>query len=220
MAQRRPYAAFALSLRPINCNYSKPYPPDGYNKIWWERLKAALGTTSSDFVNATLVQIQNASRLPCGGICEISVNAALAFIEAAEPKNEIEAALGIQMACTHAVAMAVLNRAGGAYGGNRHVAMMRLLGYCTLSQPRSRLCADSAAAERKSFASKGWRSRRVGRQSLEISRTYPRKAFMSTRPNCAAAQEAPLKLFDAAHRGPKITALPRASGALHTELQN
>ena len=43
---------------------------------------------------------------------------------------------------------------------------------------------------------------------------------MSTRPNCAAAQEAPLKLFDAAHRGPKITALPRASGALHTELQN
>ena len=164
-----------VKLRPINCNYSKPYPPDGYNKIWWERLKAALGTTSSDFVNATLVQIQNASRLPCGGICEISVNAALAFIEAAEPKNEIEAALGIQMACTHAVAMAVLNRAGGAYGGNRHVAMMRLLGYCTLSQPRSRLCADSAAAERKSFASKGWRSRRVGRQSLEISRPYPRR---------------------------------------------
>jgi hypothetical protein len=48
----------------------------------------------------------------------------LAFIEAAEPKNEIEAALAIQMACTHAVAMAILSRAGGAYGGNRHVAMM------------------------------------------------------------------------------------------------
>ena len=28
------------------------------------------------------------------------------------------------MACTHAVAMAVLSRAGGAYGGNRHIAMM------------------------------------------------------------------------------------------------
>jgi hypothetical protein len=113
-----------VKLRRINCNYSKPYPPDGEHKLWWDRLKAALGTTSSDFVNATLMQIQNASRLPCGGICEISINAVLAFIEAAEPKNEIEAALAIQMACTHAVAMAVLSRAGGAYGGNRHVAMM------------------------------------------------------------------------------------------------
>jgi hypothetical protein len=83
-----------------------------------------LGTTSSDFVNATLVQIQNASRLPTGGICEMSVNAVLAFIEAAEPRNEMEAALAIQMACTHAVAMAVLSRAGGAYGGTRHVAIM------------------------------------------------------------------------------------------------
>ena len=113
-----------VRLRPVNCNYSKPYPPDGEQKQWWDRLKVALGTTSSDFVNATLVQIQNASRLPCGGICEISINAVLAFIEAAEPKNEIEAALAIQMSCTHAVAMAVLSRAGGAYGGNRHVAMM------------------------------------------------------------------------------------------------
>ena len=52
------------------------------------------------------------------------MNAALAFIEAAEPKNEIEAALAIQMACTHAVTMAVLSRAGGAYGGDRHVARM------------------------------------------------------------------------------------------------
>ena len=87
-------------------------------------MKAALGTTSSDFVNATLVQIQNASRLPCGGISDTSVNAVLAFIEGAEPKNEVEAALAIQMACAHAVTMAVLSRAGGAYGGNRHVAMM------------------------------------------------------------------------------------------------
>jgi hypothetical protein len=62
---------------------------------------AALGTTSSDFVNATLTQIQNASRMPSGGISETSVNAVLAFIEGAEPKNEIEAALAIQMACTH-----------------------------------------------------------------------------------------------------------------------
>ena len=113
-----------VKLKRINSDFSKSYPPDGEHKRWWDRLKSALGTTSSDFVNATLVQIQNASRLPCGGVSEISVNAVLAFIEAAEPKNEVEAALAIQMACTHAVTMAVLSRAGGASGGNRHVAMM------------------------------------------------------------------------------------------------
>src|SRR3954465_215561 len=87
-----------IRLRRVNCNYSKPYPPDGQEKLWWERLKKALGTTSSDFVNATLVQIQNASRLRGGGISETSVNAVLAFIEGAQPKNEPEAALAIQMA--------------------------------------------------------------------------------------------------------------------------
>src|SRR6266404_693441 len=113
-----------VKLRRVSSDFSKPYPPNGDEKRWWDRLKAALGTSSSDFVNATLVQIQNASRMPSGGISETSVNAVLALIEAAEPKNEIEAALAIQMACTHAVAMAVLSRAGGAYGGDRHVAIM------------------------------------------------------------------------------------------------
>jgi hypothetical protein len=117
-----------VKLRRINSDYSKPYPPDGETKLWWDRLKAALGTTSSDFVTATLVQIQNASRMPSGGISETSVNAVLAFIEGAEPKNEIEAALAIQMACTQAVAMAVLSRAGGAYGGTRNVAIMAAAG--------------------------------------------------------------------------------------------
>ena len=123
-AAKAPAARVRVKLQRVNASYSKPCPPDGHNELWWDRLKAALGTSSSDFVDATLVQIQNASRLPCGGICEMSVNAVLAFIGAAEPKNEIEAALAIQMACTHAVAMAVMNRAGGAYGGDRHVALM------------------------------------------------------------------------------------------------
>jgi hypothetical protein len=126
--EKPPTPRTRVRLRRINSDYSKPYPPDGDGKRWWDRLKAALGTTSSDFVNATLVQIQNAARLPTGGICEMSVNAVLAFIEAAEPKNEIEAALAIQMACTHAVTMAVLSRAGGAYGGDRHVAIMAAAG--------------------------------------------------------------------------------------------
>jgi hypothetical protein len=69
-------------------------------------------------------QLQTAARLPCGGISEIAVNAALSMIEGAKPKDEVEAALIIQMACTHTAAMAVLSRIGGAHGGDRHVAMM------------------------------------------------------------------------------------------------
>lgn len=103
--------------------FSKAYPPDGQGKIWWERLKKALATTSSDFVKATLVQIQNASRLPSGGVSETSVNAALAFIEGAAPRDEVEAALAIQMACTHAVTMAVLSRLDGGFGGDRSAAI-------------------------------------------------------------------------------------------------
>ena len=125
---KQPSRRARVKLKRINSDYSKPYPPDGDNKLWWERLKSALGTTSSDFVNATLVQIQNASRLPCGGISETCVNAALAFIEGTGPRTEIEAALAIQMACTHAVTMAVLSRAGGAHGGDRHVALMASAG--------------------------------------------------------------------------------------------
>lgn len=117
-----------VRLRRVSSDLSKPYPPDGDQQHWWDRLKAALGTTSSDFVNATLIQIQNASRTPSGGISETSVNAVLAFVEAAEPKNEMEAALAVQMACTHAVAMAVLSRLGGGHGGDRHVALMAAAG--------------------------------------------------------------------------------------------
>jgi len=75
-------------------------------------------------VNATLIQIQGASKLPCGSISETAVNAALAFIEGCQPKNEVETALAIQMACTHACTMAVLSRLGAAHGGDRHVAIM------------------------------------------------------------------------------------------------
>src|SRR5262245_19738809 len=113
-----------VSLQRINADVAKPYPPSGDGGQWWARLKAALGTSSSDFVNASLLQLQNAARLPNGGVSEIAVNAALSMIESAEPKSEMEGALVIQMACTHAASMAVLSRVGGAHGGDRHVAMM------------------------------------------------------------------------------------------------
>jgi hypothetical protein len=62
---------------------TRVHPPDGESAIWWERLKKALGTTSSDFVNASLFQIQSACRSPWGGISQLAMNAALAMIEAA-----------------------------------------------------------------------------------------------------------------------------------------
>ena len=91
---------------------AQTHPPDGESKNWWQRLNKALGTTSSDFVNASLFQLQAAARSPFGAISETHINAALAMIEAAAPKDEIEAALAVQMACTHTAAMADSRQAG------------------------------------------------------------------------------------------------------------
>ena len=101
---------------------ARVHPPDGDGKNWWRRLNKALGTTSSDFVNASLFQIQSASRSPWGGISELSMNAALAMIEAAAPKDEIEAALAVQMAACHVAAMAVLAKMDVAFATERRIA--------------------------------------------------------------------------------------------------
>jgi hypothetical protein len=50
------------------------------------------------------------------------MNAALAMIEAAAPKDEIEGALAIQMACTHTAAMSVLAKLDAAFVTERRVA--------------------------------------------------------------------------------------------------
>ena len=61
--------------------------------------------------------------MPSSGICEIAVNAALAIIESAEPKNEVEGALAVQMACTHIAAMGVLAEFQGGFAGERRTAV-------------------------------------------------------------------------------------------------
>ena len=113
-----------VKLRRISADLAKAHPPDGETRAWWERLKKALGTSSSAFVNSSLVQLQAAARLPFGGISETAVNAALAMIEAAAPKDEIEGALAVQMACTHTAAMAVLARLGDGHGSELRVAAL------------------------------------------------------------------------------------------------
>jgi hypothetical protein len=72
-----------VKLERINCDVSRSLPPDGDHPEWLNRLKAALGTASVEFVDATLYQLQVAARLPNSGISEIAVNAALAMIERA-----------------------------------------------------------------------------------------------------------------------------------------
>ena len=110
-----------VKLERINCDVGKLHPPDGDCQTWIDRLKAALGTASIEFVDATLYQLQAAARLPNSGVSEIAVNAALAMIEGERPRGETECAIVVQMACLHSATMAVLGRLGGGHGGDRHV---------------------------------------------------------------------------------------------------
>jgi hypothetical protein len=52
-----------VKLERVNAGFSKTHPPDGQGEIWWARLKEALGTSSSDFVDASLFQLQMAIAL-------------------------------------------------------------------------------------------------------------------------------------------------------------
>jgi hypothetical protein len=123
LAAHRPRRQSPVRVRShrLTAESAKLYPPNGQEKVWWDRLKKALGTGSSDFVNASLHQLQAAAQFPGSGICETGINAALAFIEGFAPRNEVEAALAVQMACTHSATMSVLGRLGPAAGTEDHV---------------------------------------------------------------------------------------------------
>jgi hypothetical protein len=113
--------AVRVKLERTNSDVSRSLPPDGDRQAWIDRLKTALGTASTEFVEATLFQLQSAARLPNSGVSEIAVNSALSMIESEQPRNETECAIVVQMACVHSATMAVLGRIGGGHGGDRHV---------------------------------------------------------------------------------------------------
>ena len=71
-------------------------------------------------MTASLHQLQAAAQFPGSGISEVGINAALAFIEGFAPRNEVEASLAVQMACTHGATMSVLARLGPAAGTEDH----------------------------------------------------------------------------------------------------
>src|SRR5258706_15201650 len=88
LSARSKKAPVRVKLERINCDVGKLLPPDDDFQGWIGRLKAALGTASIEFVDATLYQLQAAARLPNSGVSEIGVNAALAMIESERPKGE------------------------------------------------------------------------------------------------------------------------------------
>jgi hypothetical protein len=107
--RRRPARAKVRSRHYGSRSFSSPHADDAGFRA---RLADALGTASSDFVDASLHQlIQVASHCdsPEGG-SEMELNAALALIESVRPANEIEAALALQMAASHRLAMEMLGK--------------------------------------------------------------------------------------------------------------
>lgn len=106
-----------IKLKGIQGNVALFGSPDVTDDIWRKQLKAAFGTVSDAFIDVSLRQLQHTARMPGDGASELAINAAIAMIAAAKPVNEIEAALALQMACTHMVAMSVMSRIGGAAGG-------------------------------------------------------------------------------------------------------
>jgi hypothetical protein len=119
-----PQEPVRVKLRRVSSDQGEILPPAGDQAAWRQRLKDAFGTESSDFVDTALFQLQLATRPNGAAVSEAAINAALAMIEAWGPQNAVEAAMALQAACTHSAAMAVLCRARGANGGERHVTAM------------------------------------------------------------------------------------------------
>ena len=123
-------------------SFGSPGPKD---EIWKKQLKAAFGTKSDDFVQVALHQLQFAARMPGEGTSELAINAAIAMIAADPPADEGDAALALQAATLHMVAMAVMSRIGGAHGGPLRLpglasATAKLIrAYCTTIETRRRL---------------------------------------------------------------------------------
>jgi hypothetical protein len=119
--------------------------PGPAHDIWRKQLKSALGTKSDAFVDMALHHLERAARMPGAGPSDMVINGAIAVITAFAPKNEMEAALALQAACTHMVTMVMMARIGGGHGGPHRLpglasASAKLLrAYCTQIETYRRL---------------------------------------------------------------------------------
>ncbi|MBR1286813.1 hypothetical protein JQ597_32635 [Bradyrhizobium sp. AUGA SZCCT0177] len=126
-----------IRIKGIQGNVVSFGSPGPSHLVWRNQLKTAFGTVSDEFVDMALHHLERAARMPGDGASDLAINGAIAMIVAFAPKNEMEAALALQAACTHMVAMAVMSRIGGAGGGPQRLpglasATAKLLrAYCT-----------------------------------------------------------------------------------------
>ena len=74
-------------------------------------LAATFGTCSLPFVNTALLKLLGAATKRGASVSEEDSNAALAFIAAVAPGDELEAAMAVQMYATNELAMEMLSRA-------------------------------------------------------------------------------------------------------------
>ena len=73
---KRP-APVRVKLRRVNCDHAIPYPPDGQAREWWQRLRNALGTTSSALASGWRDRegaSENRRSTPGGAPCPISLS--------------------------------------------------------------------------------------------------------------------------------------------------
>ncbi|HEX5931429.1 MAG TPA: hypothetical protein VFY74_06735 [Methyloceanibacter sp.] len=95
--------------------YAVKAPANQDKRDWTRRLQKALGSRSKAFIVASLDRLLAACHLPRQLIpTSTSVSSALALIESLEPKNEIEAALAVEIACLHAACGTLLGRLADA----------------------------------------------------------------------------------------------------------
>jgi hypothetical protein len=98
----------APALRRPDGEVAKVDPPAGEDENWWRRLNKALDTTSSDFVNASLLQSKRRLVLLSAPFQTPTSMPLSPSSRSAPPRDEIEAPLSVQMARTRRAAMAVL----------------------------------------------------------------------------------------------------------------
>jgi hypothetical protein len=134
-----------IRIKGIQGNVVSFGSPGPTHLAWRNQLKTAFGTVSDEFVDMALHHLERAARMPADGASDMAINGAIAMIAAFDPQNEMEAALALQAACTHMVAMAVMSRIGGAGGGPHRLpglasASAKLLrAYCTQIETFRRL---------------------------------------------------------------------------------
>lgn len=143
--RRRRSPPVRINIKGIQAGTASFGSPGPADRIWRNQLKAALGTVSDAFVDMALHHLERAARMPSDGPSDMAINGALAIIAAFAPQNEMEAALAVQAACTHMVAMVMMARIGGGHGGPHRLpglasASAKLLrAYCTQIETYRRL---------------------------------------------------------------------------------